>query len=198
MTFILRAVVLTLLATAAPALAADVENPQVNASALTQGTLAAARGGTGEAGTLTGARRANGASADTQAASTDLSDVTAPTVWSLSDGSGAGLTFTSVTTLYTKINKTVTVSFRLVFPSTANASTVAIAGLPVAASSSGPGSGAFTIGVCSSTAASNTIMTLFAAAGTTTLTPVNIAGAVPTNVNLSLATLACTAQYISN
>jgi hypothetical protein len=51
-------------------------NPQTNASALTTGTLAASRGGTGEAGTFTGARKANGASADTAAACADLSNGT--------------------------------------------------------------------------------------------------------------------------
>ncbi len=57
---------------AVPAFAQDgVINPQTNASALTTGTVAAARGG---AGTITGALKGNGAGVVSQAACADLSN----------------------------------------------------------------------------------------------------------------------------
>lgn len=52
----------------------DVSNPQTNASALTSGTLAAARGG---AGATNGALKGNGAGTVSQAACADLSGVSA-------------------------------------------------------------------------------------------------------------------------
>jgi hypothetical protein len=52
--------------------------------------------------------------------------------WTPTDGSGAGLTFsnTSGNCFYTKIGRTVIATFRITYPSTANASTVLISGLP--------------------------------------------------------------------
>jgi hypothetical protein len=55
----------------ASASAQDVDNPQTNASALTSGTVAAARGG---AGTINGALKGNGSGTVSQAACADLSN----------------------------------------------------------------------------------------------------------------------------
>lgn len=68
---IATALVLLLALLVASATAQDVINPQTNASALTTGTLAAARGG---AGTITGALKGNGAGTVSQAACADLSN----------------------------------------------------------------------------------------------------------------------------
>jgi hypothetical protein len=67
----LSALVLT--AWCACAFAQDINNPQTNASALTTGTVAAARGG---AGTINGALKGNGSGVVSQAACADLSNAT--------------------------------------------------------------------------------------------------------------------------
>jgi hypothetical protein len=52
--------------------------------------------------------------------------------WTPVDGSGAGLSFTNTAgnCFYTKVGRTVTLCFRLTYPSTANGTTAAIGGLP--------------------------------------------------------------------
>lgn len=52
--------------------------------------------------------------------------------WTPTDASGAGLTFTVQSAIYTKIGRTVTIQCVMTFPSTANASNIAIGGLPFA------------------------------------------------------------------
>jgi hypothetical protein len=52
--------------------------------------------------------------------------------WTPTDASGAGLTFTVESAVYTKIGRTVTIQCVMTFPSTANAGTIAIGGLPFA------------------------------------------------------------------
>lgn len=52
--------------------------------------------------------------------------------WTPTDASGAGLTFTVQSAVYTKIGRTVTIQCVMTFPSTANASNIAIGGLPFA------------------------------------------------------------------
>lgn len=59
--------------------------------------------------------------------------------WTPVDGSGAGLSFSSASGYYTKIGRQVTVTFTLVYPSTANASAARIAGLPFTAANFGNG-----------------------------------------------------------
>jgi hypothetical protein len=61
--------------------------------------------------------------------------------WTPTDNSGAGLTFTSVYASYIKIGRAVTINVELTFPSTANASAVAIS-LPFSSDSSTRGGGA--------------------------------------------------------
>jgi hypothetical protein len=68
----------------------------------------------------------------TQSASSDantLDDYEEGT-WTPVDGSGASLSFTSVSGTYIKIGRTVTCLFDLTYPSTANSSQAVIGGLP--------------------------------------------------------------------
>jgi hypothetical protein len=68
-----------------------------------------------------------------QPATTDLSDVTAPTAWTATDGSGAGLTFTvNAETRYVKNGKTCVVSFMIQWPSTTDTNPAQISGIPAA------------------------------------------------------------------
>ena len=75
----------------------------------------------------------------TQSASSDantLDDYEEGT-WTPSDGSGAGLTFTSVQAFYTKVGRMVTLNASFTFPSTASATGISIGGIPFAYSFSG-------------------------------------------------------------
>jgi hypothetical protein len=68
-----------------------------------------------------------------QPATSDLSDVTTPTAWTATDGSGAGLTFTTnAETRYVKNGKVCVVSFIIQWPSTTDANTAQINGIPAA------------------------------------------------------------------
>jgi hypothetical protein len=72
----------------------------------------------------------------TQSASSDantLDDYEEGT-WTPTDGSGAGLSFTSVTATYTKVGRLVTITCQLTYPVTASASNARISGLPFTAS----------------------------------------------------------------
>lgn len=163
--------------------------------------VSAANGGSGESGTITGALKGNGTSAYTQAASTDLSDTVAPTSWTPTDQSGASLTFTSVTALYTKIDKRVAAQFTLTYPSTANGASMLIGGLPVASNSSGAST--FTAGICSSSISSNGVLTAITPVNSTNFYVHGVGGgALGTsaflNSNMSTSTLSCSLIYISN
>jgi len=75
----------------------------------------------------------------TQSASADantLDDYEEGT-WTPTDGSGAGLTFTSIQAFYTKAGRIVTLNASFTFPSTASAAGVSIGGIPFAYSFSG-------------------------------------------------------------
>ena len=67
--------------------------------------------------------------------------------WTPTDGSGAGLSFTSVEGTYTKFGRLVTCFFALTFPATASASSARISGLPftVPAGTSGLNDAIFTV-----------------------------------------------------
>src|SRR6202035_4918596 len=68
-----------------------------------------------------------------QPATADLSDVTAPTAWTATDGSGAGLTFaTNADTRYVKSGKFCIVSFMIQWPTTSDTHTAQINGIPSA------------------------------------------------------------------
>ncbi len=59
--------------------------------------------------------------------------------WTPVDGSGAGLSFTGASGYYTKVGRTVTVVFTLVYPATASASAARIGGLPFTAANTNNG-----------------------------------------------------------
>jgi hypothetical protein len=68
-----------------------------------------------------------------QPATADLSDVTAPTAWTATDGSGAGLTFaTNADTRYVKNGKFCVVSFMIQWPTTSDTHTAQVNGIPSA------------------------------------------------------------------
>jgi hypothetical protein len=50
--------------------------------------------------------------------------------WTPTDASGAGLSFTSVTAIYTKVGRLVTCMFSITYPTTASAAQVVIGGFP--------------------------------------------------------------------
>ncbi len=73
----------------------------------------------------------SGAPHQSQPATTDLSDVTAPTSWTATDGSGAGLTFAvNAETRYVKNGKVCVVSFLIQWPTTSDTHTAQINGIP--------------------------------------------------------------------
>ena len=75
----------------------------------------------------------SGAPTQAQPATSDLSDVTTPTAWSATDGSGAGLTFaTNADTRYVKSGKFCIVSFMVQWPTTSDAHTAQVNGVPTA------------------------------------------------------------------
>jgi hypothetical protein len=117
--------------------------------------------------------------------------------WTPTDASGAGLTFTSVTAKYSVSNNVVTAQFRLTFPTTVNASTISIGGLPVATNSTG---GSFvTNGLCFSGASSpNSLLLTSSAQNTTTFQPQGGTGLSPTNANLSTFVMSCMLTYLTN
>jgi len=95
--------------------------------------------------------------------------------WTPVDSSGASLSFTSVTGIYTRVGRLVTCTFGLTFPATANAAGVTIGGLPFTSLSSGtpnPSGGSITYtGAAVSAAgfavgAGGTTVALYGASGT--------------------------------
>jgi hypothetical protein len=111
--------------------------------------------------------------------------------WTPTDGSGAGLTFTTVFGRYVKIGKQVTVHFRVNYPSTADATAAIIGGLPYVVDSGNNYMG----GVVHWTDASM-VLTLMAIDTTSTLSVRrNADNADPTNANLSTKILRGTVTY---
>jgi len=80
---------------------------------------------------LTGGQIAFPATASASADANTLDDYEEGT-WTPTDASGAGLSLsnTSGNCFYTKVGRTVTVTFRLTYPSTASGSTAVVGGLP--------------------------------------------------------------------
>ena len=64
--------------------------------------------------------------------------------WTPTDGSGAGLTITNINSQYTKIGNVVNISLDITYPSTANASDMAIVGLPFTIATDGGASIGYT------------------------------------------------------
>ena len=127
----------------------------------------------------------------TQSASTDantLDDYEEGT-WTPTDGSGAGLTFTSITATYTKIGRLVTLNCQFTFPTTANASIIQITGMPFA-----PTAGNAT-GALSTSNASATVYVVTIASALAILYLRNTANNNPTNANFSAAFLSFSITY---
>jgi hypothetical protein len=122
-----------------------------------------------------------------------LSDTVAPTAWTPVDASGAGLTFSAVTAIFTKVGHIVTVMVELTYPITGSTAAAKIGGLPVALSSSAPA--IQTVVGVGSVGGGGTATALVAAAGTT----VEFSStAVLTNNDFSGAIVSLTLNYISN
>ena len=109
--------------------------------------------------------------------------------WTPSDGSGAGLSFSTSFSTYTKVGRLVTCSAKVVYPSTASTATTRINGLPFTSSSNNHA--VSTILTDSGTYFSNIVVESVAY-----LLPHNLAGAQLTNVNLSGKLLIFTVSYI--
>lgn len=89
-------------------------------------------GGTGTVTAVTIAT-ANGFSGSSSGGATPALTINAAAAaWTPADGSGAGLTFTSVSANYVQIGNMIFAYFSLTFPTTATASAAVISGLPVA------------------------------------------------------------------
>jgi hypothetical protein len=111
--------------------------------------------------------------------------------WTPTDGSGAGLTFTTVFGRYIKIGKQVTVHFRLTYPSTASGATVIIGGLPYVVDAGNNYMG----GVVHWTDASMDLTLMVLDATSTSAVRRNIDATDVTNANLSTKTIRGTVTY---
>jgi hypothetical protein len=143
----------------------------------------------------------SGVPSSTQPATSDLSDVTAPTSWTATDGSGANLTasMTISDTRYTKTGKSCTVSFYIGWPATSDTHTAQINGIPSGCTAfSGTlnwvAGGAILV---SSTAVSSSISWVTLQAGGQSLFVFGN-GSQLTNANMSGGSIRGTITYITN
>jgi hypothetical protein len=143
----------------------------------------------------------SGVPSSTQPATSDLSDVTAPTSWAATDGSGANLTasMTINDTRYTKTGKSCTVSFYIGWPATSDTHTAQINGIPSGCTAySGTlnwvAGGAILV---SSTAVSSSISWVTLQAGGQSLFIFGN-GSQLTNANMSGGSIRGTITYITN
>jgi hypothetical protein len=168
----------------------DIDNPQTNASALTTGTLAAARGG---AGAVNGVLSGNGSGAVSQGATTGLSDVTVSGAITPTDNSGASLVFTSVSAKYDKIGDVIFVFVSFVYPSTASAAnaSISLSGLPANFPSAGYGRQC-TLNLNNATTAAAFVLPTVSSA---TVAFFSSVGTAVTNVNLSLSNVIFQCTY---
>lgn len=121
----------------------------------------------------------------------------AATTWTVTDQSGAALTFTSVTGDFVRMNRTCVGTLRFTFPSTADA-TVSKISLPCTVNNNGNPA----IGSCFTTtaAAANAHQIMLGLANTTTAQFVNSAGGTtqPQNSALTLATVTCAFHFVTS
>lgn len=130
----------------------------------------------------------------TTATTANLGDTVTDTAWTPTDASGAGLTFTAVTARYTKIGKSVTATFRVTYPSTANASPASVGGFPVALSSNFTAASPVAVGSCFYNSG---LLTMRMQAGSTQGDFFQTSGTAIPNSGLSGLTLSCVAHYVS-
>jgi len=133
----------------------------------------------------------------TQVTSTDantLDDYEEGT-WTPTDGSGAGLTFTTAVGYYTKIGRVVQFSIQVVYPSTADATAAKIGSFPFAFANANAARGGPVVGYSSYAA---TLGLLNDTGGVTTSRfYVANGGTNVTNANLSTATLYFGGTYVT-
>jgi hypothetical protein len=185
-----------------PALTGDVTTPS-GSCATTFATVNANVGSFGSATqTVTFTANAKGlvTAASAQNIAIPFSQVTssnyvAPASWTPADASGASLTFSTVTAIYTRLGNAVTAQFTLTYPSTANGSSTAISGLPVASNTSGAG---LTAGTCTSNATSELVQNVVIPSNSTTMNFFNVNNTRPTNTQMSTFVLNCFVHYITN
>ena len=106
--------------------------------------------------------------------------------WTPIDGSGAGLTYSSAAGNYTRVGRTVTAVFNVVYPSTANANAARIGGLPFTAAniSNGRNVGCFNINGSAQAVQPSVV------GNATTFAALKVAvGTSASNADLSLATM---------
>jgi hypothetical protein len=116
--------------------------------------------------------------------------------WTPSDNSGAGLSFTSVTGIYTRVGRLVTCTFGLTFPTTASVAGVSIGGLPFTSLSSGtpnPSGGSITYTGAAVTAAGFAV-----GSGGTSVALYGASGAALTNATFSSFILRAQFTYTVN
>lgn len=106
--------------------------------------------------------------------------------WTPSDQSGAGLVFTSASGYYTRIGRTVTVVFTLVYPATASASAARIGGLPFTSANTNNG---FNVGTFNTNNSGQNIQPSIVANATNFAALLVATGTSATNVQLTGATL---------
>ena len=106
--------------------------------------------------------------------------------WTPVDASGAGLSFTGASAYYTRIGRTVTVVFTLVYPTTANASAARIGGLPFTSANTNNG---FNNGTFNTNNSGQNIQPSIVANATNFAALLVATGTSATNVQLTGATL---------
>jgi len=127
----------------------------------------------------------------TQSASSDantLDDYEEGT-WTPSDGSGAGLSFTTTFATYTKIGRLVTCSAKIVYPTTGSTAQSQINGLPFTSSSNNHG-------ISTMLTDSGTYLSNIVPESVAYLYPYNLTATRLTNVNLTGKLLIFTISYI--
>jgi hypothetical protein len=111
--------------------------------------------------------------------------------WTPADGSGAGLTFTSVEAYYIKIGQSVTATARFTYPATADGTVNVIGGLPFTIQDT-----TANVWMAPVINTSGTIMALEGINNTTTATVINASSSSSfTNANLSTVTLRFTFTF---
>jgi hypothetical protein len=112
--------------------------------------------------------------------------------WTPTDGSGAGLVFTTQDARYTKVGRLVTISASITYPVTADASDAIIAGLPFTTFN---GTSGVDGGGTSFTDSATALMFLIAKNTTSFDIRANAGGATRKNVNMSTLTIRFTLTY---
>ncbi len=114
--------------------------------------------------------------------------------WTPHDLSGAGLQLTASSATWVRLGQIVVLTFRIVYPATADGSTATIGGLPYTCTLDPDQNSVWAQNLAFTTDATNAL-TIFAGTNTKTLFVSNLAGTGATNANLSTDTIAGTLFY---